>query len=478
MVPIRKVDANSVALTSYYSKMFVNRSDRMQFNLENYVSSTINKYSLDKEHGIENVKLNNVFDNETKMPREFTVLSKSFSSITKSGITFYFDVNNVDKHFKDKPKSREMFPIATDKSGNTVFFIGTKGKNENQLFDKSGTPVGISLFEYLHLTGNKMPLEYAEVNIFGKKIPLIFLLGHHLGFGNLLKTLKLNPRREAKGTRYKLNKDEYEIRFSDEVLIFNRRTDPPQALLVINGLLRVKNLLKSISVYDLDSKTVYSDFIDATSLPIKFLKESKDMFNLWVDPITETLLKEMKEPTDLVLLFLRACELLTTDDHPDTMDTLYMRDTRYERIPGIIYGELTKVIREYNSKPIYNNSKLSINPETIWFAITTDQSQQLVEESNPIHNLKEKEIIIYSGYGGRSGQTIMASTRKYHKNSYGTTAENTVDSGDAGVIMYNTANPSYTSVYGLSKKQDINTLEPGRTFSTSFLLAPGANMDD
>lgn len=477
-IPLRKVAPNSVAMTSYYSKMFVNRSERMQFNLENYVASTINKYTLDKENGFESVKLNNVFNSQSGMPRQFTVLSKTFSSITKDGLTFHFDTSKTYENFKGRPKTQEFYPLAVDKDGNTALMIGLRGNRENQVLDTSGKPIGYSLFEYLHLTGDKLPNEYAEVNIFGKKIPLIFILGYHLGFGNLLKTLKLNPRREARGTRYKLEKDEYEIRFSDESLIFNRRKDSPQSLLVINGLLRVKNLLKSISVYDLDGKTIYSDFIDATNLPIKMLKESKDMFNLWVDPITESLLKEMKEPTDLVLLFLRACEMLVTDEHPDAMDTLYMRDARYERIPGIIYGELTKVVREYNGKPIYNNSKISINPEVIWFAITTDQSQQLVEESNPIHNLKEKEIVIYSGYGGRSGQTMMASARKFHKNSIGTTAENTVDSGDAGVIMYTTANPSYTSVYGLSKKQDIKTLENGRTFSTSFLLAPGANMDD
>ena len=477
-IPIRKVAPNSVALTSYYSKMFVNRSERMQFNLENYVASTINKYTLEKEHGFESVKLNNVFDSQSPLPRQFTVLAKTFSSIIKDGLTFYFDVNKVDEHFKGRPKSNSVFPLAVDKKGDTKLMIGCEGKLKDQVLDSNGKPIGFTLFEYLHLTGDKLPLEYAEVNIFGKKIPLVFILGYHLGLGNLLKTLKLNPRREARGTRYKLEKDEYEIRFSDEVLIFNRRTDSPKALLVINGLLRVKNLLKSISVYDLDGKTIYSDFIDATNLPIKMLKESRDMFNLWVDPITETLLKEMNEPTDLVLLFLRACELLVTDQHPDAMDTLYMRDTRYERIPGIIYGELTKVIREYNGKPIYNNSKISINPEAIWFAITNDQSQQLVEESNPIHNLKEKEIIIYSGYGGRSGDTMMASARKYHKSSIGTTAENTVDSGDAGVIMYTTANPSYTSVYGLSKKQDPTTLENGRLFSTSFLMAPGANLND
>lgn len=475
-VPIRKVDYNSVALTSYYSKMFVNRSIRKQFDIESYVVNHINTSAIENTNGITDVKLNDVFDGQLSgFSRQFTTLSKHFSQFTVNGVTLHFDWSKNQEIFKTRIRALNRTPLGVNAKGETVLYINHK---TSQLYNHNNKELNKTLYEYIGIDEDSLPYEHAEVSIFGKNFPLIAVLGHQLGFGNLLKTLKLKPRREARGKRLKLEKGEYEIKFSDETLIFNRLKDDPKALLIVNGLLRFKNVLKSISVYDLDGKSVYSDLFDEIKAPLKLLKESKDMFNMWVDPITFSILEEMNEPTDLVMLFIRACELLTTDEHPDAMDTLYMRDKGYERMAGILYGELTKAVREYNSKPIYSQQKLTMNPESVWFAITTDQTQTLVEESNPIHNLKESEVVVYSGSGGRSGQTMMASSRKFHKNSLGTTAENTVDSGDAGVIVYKTADPGYNSVRGTSRKQDIETLTPTQTFSTSFMLAPGANMND
>src|SRR5699024_2380096 len=142
---------------------------------------------------------------------------------------------------------------------------------------------------------------------------------------------------------------------------------------------------------------------------------------------------------------IRAAELLVLDEHPEGMDVAYMRDKGYERISGMVYAELVKGIREYNSKSIYSNNKLTINPESVWYSVITDQTVSLSQQSNPIHVMKEAETIIYIGAGGRSGTTMTAASRKYHKGNYGVTAEATVDSGDTGTIVYNVADPNYNS---------------------------------
>lgn len=475
-VPIRKVAADSVALTSYYSKMFVTRSDRKQFDIANYISNHVISSTIDSKYHITDIKFGDSFDGSRPLPRIYTTLSRKFISFVCRGQTLYFDINNVGNNFKDFIANKNTAPLAKDiKTGKTTMYIDLKTSG---LLDSELKPLSMSLEEFIGIDINNLPVEYAEVNIFGKNIPLVLILGHHLGLGNLLKTLNLKPRREARNKRLQLERGEYAIKFKDEVLIFNRFHDL-KANLIINGLARFKNTLNSISVYDLDNKSVYNDLFDEIKAPIKLLKESKDMFNLWVDPITESILLDMKEPTDLVLLFIRAAELLILDEHPDGMDIAYMRDKGYERIAGMIYSELVKATREYNTRSLYNNNKLTINPESVWFTIITDQTVSLVEDSNPIHNLKESELVIYSGAGGRSGTTMTASSRKYHKSNLGVTSEATVDSGDTGTIIYNVADPNYSSVYGLtSRVDDINKVGGAKLLSPSALLAPGGEHDD
>ena len=476
-IPIRKIDYNSVALTSYYSKMFVNRSARKQFDFDNYVNNQIVSSTIDDLYHISNIKFGNVFDNSLTLPRIYTTLSRKFVSFECRGQVLYFNANNLKSNFEDVLKRKNIIPLAKDiKTGKTNLYL-TKDDNP-MLLDAQGNALNMTLEQFIGIDVNLAPVEYAEVNIFGKNIPLILMLGHQLGFGNLLATLGVKPRREARNKRLNLEDGEYAIRFQDEVLIFNRKFNK-KANLIINGLLRFKNTLNGISVYDLDNKSIYSDFFEELKAPLKLLKESKDMFNLWVDPITGNLLAEMGEPTDLVLLFIRAAELLLSDEHPEGMDITYMRDKGYERVSGLIYGELVKAVRDYNVKSIYSNNKLTVNPETIWYSIITDQTASPVDDSNPIHSMKEKEIIIFSGQGGRSGQTMTAAARKYHKSNLGVTSEATVDSGDAGTIIYNVADPNYDSVYGTTRRvDDINKVGGAKILSPSALLAPGGELDD
>ena len=476
-VPIRKVDSNSVALTSYYSKMFVDRSARKQFHYEGYVHNHVVNSSIDKLHDISDIKFGDVFDNESKLPRIYTILAKRFISFVCKGNLFKFNVKKIEDNFSTRLRRKDIIPVAT-KAGTTEVSLYLTKDVSPELLDASGNPIGKTLEQYIGLNINIAPVEYAEVNIFGKSIPLILLLGHHIGFGNLLKTLKLKPRREARNKRLTLEDGEYAIKFHDEVLIFNRKFNKT-ANLIVNGLLRFKNSINTISVYDLDNKSVYSDLFEEVKAPLKLLKESRDMFNLWVDPITGRILEEMKEPTDLVLLFIRAAELLVLDEHPEGMDIAYMRDKGYERISGMIYAELIKGVREYNSKSIYSNNKLTINPESVWYSVITDQTVSLSQQSNPIHGMKETETIIYSGAGGRSGTTMTAASRKYHKSNLGITAEATVDSGDTGTIVYNVADPNYNSVYGTSRRvEDIEKVGGAKILSPSALLAVGGEHDD
>ncbi len=73
---------------------------------------------------------------------------------------------------------------------------------------------------------------------------------------------------------------------------------------------------------------------------------------------------------------------------------------------------------------------------------------------------------------------MTAPARKFHRNAIGVVSEANVDNGDVGTITYSSADPNYDTVRGTSTRVDMEDPQTAQVFSTSFLLAPGADMDD
>ena len=95
MIPLRKVADREVALTSYYSKMFVLRSERKQFDYDGYIQGHVIKSAMDKVNGITDVKFTNVFDNARRLPRWYTALAKKYTSFKLNGNTVNLNVNDL-----------------------------------------------------------------------------------------------------------------------------------------------------------------------------------------------------------------------------------------------------------------------------------------------------------------------------------------------------------------------------------------------
>lgn len=471
-LPIRKISPSEVALTSYYSKLFVRRTSRAAFNYEKWLMDYIVSTGIDGGNdSITELKLNDVFDNNITLPREYTIISRRVSSFISKGYVFYFDKSNIESNFPNAKKSTSVFPVAKSVTDDTdIIYMDMK---TGWIKVKESI---MTLEEFLEIDTSKAPEDYAELSFLGKPIPLVFIIGYWVGLGNLLKTLGVNYTR-VKQVSSDMKEGYLAVRFKDETLLFDNRDK--KACLIVNGLNRFRNEIKKHSVYAFDNREVYSTVFDDTGLNVRYLKECQTMFPMWVDHITRDVLIEMKEPTELTLLFIRAVELLLTDQHPDSMDTAYMRIKGYERFSGLLYSEMVKEIRNFNYRPNRKDKALSMNPEQVWYSILKDETVIVVEESNPIHNLKEQEIVVYRGTGGRSGRSMVASARKYHKNGMGVVSEATVDSKDVGAVTYLTPDANLGSLYGTIETIDPSVEQPpGKLISTSALLAPGADIDD
>lgn len=493
-IPIRKVGHDEVALTSDASKMFVERSQFSAYSSEKWLRGQLvllNNPELKIRWGGSNSQVEGITPADIKKdialskrtPLLYSQIARSVKSIQYKHYELFFDASKLEENFGKEVvaafEETRATQILLGKGKNSLLILTNAGiVHECAVDKKENVEIG-PLEEFLGIDTSKKPVDCADISMLRKHIPLGVLLGYYLGLGNLLKTLNVNHHFVPKGTRGVSDlKGHVAIKFSDGTLMVNVKTDY-KAQLIVAGFNRYKNFIKDYSVYEFDKPTVYGNVFAAAGLPARFQREFLILRDMWVDPITEAELIRMGEPTDFVLLLIRAAELLEFDQHPPEMERAYQRDRGYERVSGFVYQELMDAIRTFDSNPVKSRAKVSMNPEAVWMRLISDETVAPIEESNPIHNLKETEMVVYRGAGGRSARTMNANARRFTKTAIGVDSEVTVDNGDAGTVRYLSANPNYNSVRGtvnvLDKfDQSVNS----SCLNTSSLLAPGATLDD
>ncbi|MCK9517264.1 MAG: hypothetical protein M0Q87_14675, partial [Ottowia sp.] len=331
-----------------------------------------------------------------------------------------------------------------------------------------------NIYDILQLDENKAPVDYSSVKILAKSLPVVMYLGYFIGLKNILKMLNMEYRYIEPRKQKNLEKHEFAVTFLDGSYVFSKKDKT--AASVVAGLLEYEKELKAYSFDELNNKDVYLNLLNAKGMSSFYIREMENIQQLFVDPISKDLLEEMKEPTTFNGLLIRATEMLQSYDHPDSQDTKYMRIRGYERFAGIIYRQVADSIRSYKHRNIAGKSKIEMSPYDIWQTIMKDPAVKLVEDINPIQNLKESEIVTYVGVGGRDKGSMNKASRAYHKNDMGVVSEATVDSSDVGINAYLSANPKFKNLRGLI--DDTEGVTPSNLVSTSALLAVGADKDD
>ena len=478
-LPIRKINDRQVALTSYYGKTFINKDDKVVNNLSRWLGTKIRKEVYgDNGSIITKAISSNVFNPEYRTPRLYSALSQQFLRLETKNIVLYFDYEkrstliNEDA-LKGLEKDDKVF-IGYERKTKYPLFMNYD--DELLIYDGSTFKNTQSLYELLGIDPLDVPVEHITLNIFSKSIPVVVILGYLMGLDKLIALLKPKLRVIGVTERSKLESYEYEIKFKDKKLIFDRR-DMKNSL-IFAGLTKFEKYNKTIPLSLLNDKVIYYDYYKELGLSSIYLKET-DLYNdMFIDPITLSVLEEMKEPTTFIGLMIRASEMLVLDNHPSSVDMDFMRIRAHERIPGIVYKEMVSSLREYRNRAVVGKSQFSMNPFAVWRAVNEDAGVTLVSDINPIQNLKQQEGVTFSGTGGRSKDTIVARDRIFNESDTGVISEATSDSSDAGVNTYLTANPAIKNVRGMKSDFDFEKVGSAGVLSTSVANAVGATNDD
>ena len=485
-LPIRKVSPTRVGLSSYYGKVFVDKSDRKVFDYDRWISNLVVAKGLDpSDTTITDIRVSDVSDDTKKLPRIYSIISSRISSFKSKGVDYWFDYANRAASglftIPELKAAEQGGLVAVGRRGHDIIVV-----DMNDVFYVYGQAGGMKVLgrleEILEIDATQAKTPMAEFKIFGKTIPVGVVLGYLIGFQGLLTMIGARPRRVPNGERLNLAPDEWVLRFLDESLVFAK--DDVKTSLILSGFNMYQNVLRNYSVKSFDRKDIYLNVLDSYGIGVRYLRELDLINAMFVDPITKTILEWMNEPTDFVGLMVRASEMLVTRHVPQRVEGAEgfidsMELSRgYERFAGAVYTEIIKSLRVYNSRNATSAASLSMNPHAVWTTIVQDPAAGLVDDINPVHNLKEKELITFGGRGGRSHRSMVAETRLYQESDKGFISEATVDSGAVAIITYMSPNANFTSVRGTVRGYNEKIDGASTLLSTTALLAPQADRDD
>lgn len=476
-VPIRKTSNDEVALTSHYGKLFVNRASQKRFDESYYLYNTIIKLYSTPDSIVKSIVPTPAFNNNYHTPLMYSYLSRYFKEMTIDKYKLYLNYSDRESLIKDRFVLKELEKelekdsytlIGLDDRANPIL-VGNNGLfyiYENKEYNQIGT-----IYQMLDISNPKNK-EFADIKVLGARIPLVFVFGYLTGIKALLKYIKANYELIGVNSKFK-DDNSIIVTFANHKLIIKNPTKEQQ--LLFNGFQLLEKELKTFNFEIFDDKTVYLSLLKDKGVSARNLKELTLLDQMFVDHITKDILKMMKEPTSFKGLLFRSIELLLTDWYPDSQDTKYQLITGYDRINGVIYKNFVDTIRGYKLKNLYNKTKLDLNPLSVSMDISKDQV--LLESINPINDIKQQEDVTYTGFGGRSKQSLNKKSRAFHKHDIGIMSEATKESSDVGISAYLSANPSITNLRGMVKPLTEKELETTSLFSTPALLAPGSEYD-
>lgn len=472
--PIRKVGPTRVAITSNYAKLFVSRTERKSYDPYAQISDWVRKTYLSGDGVVTKVSPGSCFNNLAEQPPMFMALSRDFNQFTTKDYTFIFNAKDIQSLVKPEvlasmAKMSHNQIVGYRNSDKTLLTMGYD--NSIYLYDGSLTRIG-TLPELCGIDVDKLPTPFATIKILGDDIPLGVVMAYYLGLNGLLSVTQTEVKVYGPRQQVPPAPKQVVVRLQDCKLAI--ATDTPVKQLLFGGFAFYKDTLKTIDLADLENQGVYLTLLEQRDATLTHLKELDLLRQLFLDPMTVDVLRDMGEPTEYLPLLLRACSMLSDFSHPDINDPLHSRIRGYDRIPGLMYRTLTRSVR--SAKFGMTKGKVELDPYAVWNAITQDTTVKIVEDSNPITNVKETESVTFSGADGLNKSSTPEKLRRYHRNDKHLVSEATVDSSDVALNFFLTPYPKLANLRG--KVSDVKSERQDTVFSTSAMLAPMIEHDD
>lgn len=475
---IRKISRDMVSLSTHYGRLFIQKAYHSSNNVGKFLIKTLANHP-----DVSSLILGEVDTQDLELPQLYNYLSRGIKSFKFKNFDFFLEypkrftlysgLSEEEADKLDKKFIEDGLTIFGTHRGNYLLL-----DNDNRVFEYKNDEYQ-ELDDFYTLLGidrSNEPVEFAMIKILGTNIPIGVVLCYYIGFSNLLSLFELNYQVHPVKARVEVKPNQYVIKFQEVKYIIDR--DYGKADLILGGIADLDKITRSIDPGVLDSRSLYNIIFSKLEFNLNMLTEIKTIETMFLDPISITILKKLKEPTNVKGLMIKACELLETDNYTNPNDVKGSLFKGYERVPGILYRELVSAIKQHENRSNFSRSKITLNPYIVLNKIQEDSSTVAVDNLNPMASIKQAEDTTFLGIGGRSKIGMSVDTRSIDPTEIGVVSEAVKDNGDVGITSLLSADPKLNSTRGTVGDINIDNGGWNNILSSCSMINPFILHDD
>ena len=490
LLPIVKVEPDTVQLVSNYNKIFIRRYGEK-------VSSVNEKLKKALSEDIKGVKVQRgKFDTENKSyvtSIDYDDLAKIFKEINANGTRIIFDQKEirsilVGANIKglEAKLDKELLPLAV--KGNTYYCVDLN-KDEVVTINQQGKTesTGKGIIDFILSLSKELESKvgdqsagkkymYNRATIMSKQVPIVLLLCYFEGIDGFLK--RANIDHYFSDTRPRLAPNEGCIQFQDGFLIFTNK--PMATSLLMNGFIDIPT--KNYNYADLNDKFVYQSMFETMFGRRNIANAFDNFLDNFIDPMTLDVLRRLSLPTDLTGMILYGNELLV--DNQYTHEITVSRIRCSEVINAIIYKNVAKAYEKYKETANFNNPvKISMKKDAIIKEIVMQQTVEDYSELNPIYEQQNLRKCLRKGPSGCNlAQAYNETQRSFHPGMTGLFTLSSSPDANVGVNRFLTLEPPITDPRGFIDNKalqgKVNEYNDANLFGVAELLTTGCASGD
>lgn len=291
---------------------------------------------------------------------------------------------------------------------------------------------------------------YSRALIMERRVPIVLLLAYLEGLINLMKRANVEYRiiskADSKITPKFDSGVEDVVEFEDAWLIYS--IYPLRNLLLMNGLMEVPTKIYPIERFL--SKDVYFEIFDTLFGRANIGRAFENFEQLFIDPITEEVLKDYGLPTNFIDVFLYANALLEDNHYTDEGDMNMHRIRSNEMVAAFLYQTLAKAYEGYRLTADYPNpNKLSAPKDAVIKSILTSQVTKDYSDLNPLYTIDLMRSTTFKGPAGMNeDRSFNLPKRSFHPSMVGILSQASPISGSIGIARTLTVDANVISSRG------------------------------
>ena len=490
LLPIVKVEPDTVQLVSNYNKIFIRRYGEKVSS----VNEKMKKALSEEIKGIR-VQRGKFDDKNSKFVTtiDYDDLSKLFKEININGTRIVFDQQEIRnmilganiKNLESK-LDKELLPIGIkgntyyciDLNNDEVVTINQQGKTEST--KKTLLDFMISLSPALESkvgeqsAGKKYM--YSRATIMSKQVPIVLLLCYFEGIDGFLK--RADIKHYFSDTRPRLAANENCIQFQDGYLVYTNK--PTATALLMNGFVDIPT--KNYNYSELNDKFVYQSIFETMFGRRNIANAFDNFLDNFIDPMTLDVLRRLSLPTDITGMILYGNELLS--DNQYTHEITVSRVRCAEVINAIVYKNVTKAYEKYKETANFNNPvKISMKRDAIIKEIMMQQTVEDYSELNPIYEQQNLRKCLRKGPSGCNlAQAYTEEQRSFHPGMAGLFTLSSSPDANVGVNRFLTLEPPITDPRGFIDNKalqgKVTEYNDANLFGIAELLTTGCAQGD